>query len=47
MTDQEIQEFLEFYKDKQIPSPEHEPIQFKAWVRNFKYYKSMSERGVK
>jgi hypothetical protein len=41
--DEEIKEFLEFYQGQQIPSPEHEPIRFAAFVRNFKYYKS---RGI-
>ena len=36
----EIKEFLEYYQGKEIPSPEHEPIRFAAWVRDFRYAKS-------
>lgn len=39
-----IQEFLEYYKEKDLPSPEHEPIRFAAWVRDFRYYKAMIKR---
>ena len=40
-TDKEVKEFMEYYKDKDIPNPEHEPIRFAAWVRNFRYYKTL------
>lgn len=40
----EIKEFMEYYKDKNIPSPEHEPIKFAAWVRNFRYYKQSEKK---
>lgn len=43
----EIEEFLEYYKDKQLPNPEHEPIRFAAWVRNFRYYKQQMNGEVK
>ena len=41
MTDEEVLQFynelLEHYGS--LPNFEHEPIQFKALVRNYKYYK--------
>jgi hypothetical protein len=41
----EIEEFLEYYKDRDnMPCPEHEPIRFAAWVRDFRYYKAMIKR---
>lgn len=42
-TDKEIKEFLEYYKGYELPNPEHEPIQFAAWVRNFRYHKSRTD----
>jgi hypothetical protein len=37
--DKLISEFLEYYKDSNIPNPEHNPIEFSYYVRLFKYYK--------
>lgn len=42
--EKEINEFLEFYADKPLPNPEHEPIRFAAWVRNFRYYKQSEKK---
>lgn len=41
----EINEFMEYYKDQSIPSPEHEPLRFAAWVRNFRYYKTIEKQN--
>lgn len=42
MTDEEFavvfEEFLAHYNND-VPSPEHEPLRFATYVRNWKYYK--------
>ena len=42
---EEIQEFLKYYEGYDLPSPEHEPIQFAHWVKCFRYYKSDKEQA--
>ena len=36
----EIEEFLEYYKDTDLPNPEHEPRRFAYYVLMFRYWKS-------
>jgi hypothetical protein len=44
MTNEEIlklyEEFLAYYKGN-VPSMEHEPIRFQAYVKMFKYYNNI------
>ena len=40
MIEKEIEEFLEYFKDSELPNPEHEPIRFAYYVRMFRYWKS-------
>jgi len=37
----EIEEFMEYYKGKDLPSPEHEPLRFASWVKHFRYYRTI------
>ena len=36
----EVQEFLEMFKDYDLPNPEQEPFCFAWYVKLFRYYKS-------
>ena len=38
--DNEIQEYLEMFKDCDLPNPEQEPNRFAWYVKMFRYYKS-------
>ena len=42
--DEEIKEFLEMFKNYDIPNPEHYPKCFAYYVKLYKFYKSREKQ---
>ncbi len=48
MTDEEIEDFCDFYKNvERLPNPKHEPLSFKHYLKIWSYYTSNTNFDVK
>ena len=44
--DKEIQEFIDYYGQENIPNPEHYPLRFAFLVKSFQHHKRMQNYKI-
>jgi hypothetical protein len=44
--DEEIQEFIDYYGQENIPNPEHYPLRFAFLVKSFQHHKRMQNYKI-